>query len=82
MNKGRVTWAQSLLTPHWGKTAVWRDAGGELRAEGWESKVFAAPIPNAKKKGCCSTCLDFAFFACGMHAYLLRLENVERRSFT
>lgn len=50
MNKGRVTWAQSLLTPHWGKTAVWRDAGGELRAEGWESKVFAAPIPNATGK--------------------------------
>lgn len=50
MNKGRVTWAQSLLTPLWGNTAVWRDAGGELRAEGWESKDFVAPIPDTMGK--------------------------------
>lgn len=31
MNKGQVTWVQSLLTPHWGKTAGWRDAEGGLR---------------------------------------------------
>lgn len=50
MNKGRVTWAWSLLSPHWGKTAGWRDAGVELRAEGWERKVFAASIPNTMGK--------------------------------